>query len=298
MSAVEDLTRLVSTDADPASLVARYCTVLRTFDHRTQDSGNVSWLVEVAGRRLFVKSAGSAGPPAPGAPVPYLDHAGRVRLLRNAVDLARSCHHRALPSLLNVIESPSGPALVYEAVPGELVHVPRERRSDPASSYRRFANLPAEQLVGILGEVLDLHVALAAQGWVAVDLYDGCMMVDFDAATVTVVDLDTYRRGPSTNDMGRMFGSSTFMAPEEFQLGAKLDQRTTVFTLGRLAWHFGTRLTEREDDFCGGRNLAAVVHRACAPSRSERFATVAHLHEAWTAASTIPLLRTRAAGER
>lgn len=53
-----------------------------------------------------------------------------------------------------------------------------------------------------------------------------------------MIDLDTYSRGPVVNTMGRMFGSTRFMAPEEFARGAVIDQRTTVFTLGRLAWHF------------------------------------------------------------
>ncbi|WP_295697335.1 hypothetical protein [Lapillicoccus sp.] len=39
------------------------------------------------------------------------------------------------------------------------------------------------------------------------------------------------------------------MAPEEF--GAQLDERTTVFTLGRIIWHFATRLTEQRAMFCG-----------------------------------------------
>ena len=35
--------------------------------------------------------------------------------------------------------------------------------------------------------------------------------------------------------MGRMFGSSRFMAHEEFERGARIDERTTVFTMGRTA---------------------------------------------------------------
>src|SRR5438067_2020576 len=82
------------------------------------------------------------------------------------------------------------------------------------------------------------------------------LLVDFTSGALKVVDIDGYRRGPSVNDMGRMFGSTRYMAPEEFELGAVLDQRTTVFTLGRLAWHFGTRLSERAADFCGPPELA------------------------------------------
>lgn len=266
---------------DPVVYVHRQGTVVAEFGQLTQDSGNVSWLVDVGARRLFVKTADATGPQAPGAPVPYFDHEGRVRLLRNAIDLAHSCRHPALPQLLNVIESPSGPALVYAAAQGELVGVARGNRDDPASAYQRFAHLPADQLFGVFGVLIDLHVALAVAGWIASDLFDGCLIVDFATASLTVIDLDSYRRGPSINDMGRMFGSTRFMAPEEFELGALIGERTTVFTLGRLVWYFGTRLTDQVEDFCGSRAVAQVIQNACRPSRAERHDSVATFAEAW-----------------
>jgi serine/threonine-protein kinase len=278
---VTALLTATETAAAPAAFVRRHGAVVGTFDHRTQDSGNVSWLVATPAGDLFVKTAGVPGPPPPGAPVPYLDHAGRVALLRNAVALARSCDHPALPRLRNVVESPLGPLLVYDRAPGELVGTSRARRADPASAYQRFARLPAARLLGVFDALVDLHERLAGAGWVASDLYDGCLLVDFATGRLTVVDLDTYRRGPGTNTMGRMFGSTRFMAPEELESGAPIDERTTVFTLGRLAWHFGTRLTERRDDFCGPAALAAVVQRATAPARTDRYAGVAALAAAW-----------------
>lgn len=271
-------------EQDPATYVGEHSTVLREFGPLSQDSGNVSWLVESAGQRLFVKTAGTTGPPAPGAPVPYFDHAGRVRLLRNAVEVARSCEHPALPTLLNVIESPLGPALVYESASGDLIRVPREERDDPASPYQRLAHLPASAMFALFDTLIDLHVDLAAAGWVAGDLYDGCLVVDFQTSALSVIDLDSYRRGPTTNDMGRMFGSTRFMAPEELERGARIDERTTVFTLGRLGWHFGTRLTEDPSDFCGTTALARVIRRACEPSPADRYASVADLGHAWRGA--------------
>lgn len=237
--------------------------------------GNVSWLVDTPQGRYFVKTAGLTNDHASPIPAPYLDHSGRVGLLRNAIKLAASCAHVALPRLLNVIESPTGPALVYEAAPGELVGVPPEQREDPASAYRRFAQLPADELLGLFDVLLDLHRDLTAAGWVACDLYDGCLMVDFHGPSLRVVDLDTYRRGPSINEVGRMFGSTRFMAPEDFEMGAVIDQRTTIFTLGRLIWHFGTRLTEEEQHFCGPAALGRTVQRACQPQPSDRHASVA-----------------------
>lgn len=275
------LTEVNRIDQDPSSFIRECSTVLREFNHLTQDSGNVSWLVDSAGQRLFVKTAGTDGPSVPGAPVPYFDHAGRVELLRNAVDLARSCRHPALPALLNVIESPSGPALVYDAASGDLVGSPSNERQDPRSPYQRFAHLPAPTLLGMFDTLIDVHLALAAAGWVAGDLYDGCLIVDFEAQSLSVIDLDSYRRGATTNDMGRMFGSTRFMAPEEFELGAQLTERTTVFNLGRIVWNFGTRLTERSEDFCGTPRQAQVIQQACQPSPTDRHPGVAELADAW-----------------
>lgn len=285
MSILRTVSRI---EEDPASFVRRCGTVVRTFDHLTQDSGNVSWLVESAGQHLFVKTAGTPDPPVAGAPVPYFDHAGRVRLLRNAIELASSCDHHALPRLLNVIESPVGPALVYEAASGDLVRVPPERRADPASAYQRLAHLPAPAMFALFDTLVDLHVDLAAAGWVAGDLYDGCLIVDFRTGALSVIDLDSYRRGTTTNDMGRMFGSRRFMAPEEFELGALIDERTTVFTLGRIVWHFATRLTEDPRDFCGSAELAGVIRRACEPAPVDRYSSVADLADAWRGALQPP----------
>jgi serine/threonine-protein kinase len=190
-----------------------------------------------------------------------------------------------------VIESPDGPMLVFDAVPGELIGITTRPgvsaaalRADPASAYQRFAHLPPDRQLSIFDTLIGLHRALADVGWIAGDLYDGCLVVDFDTTTVHVVDLDSYRRGPSRNDMGRMFGSTRFMAPEEFRLGAPLDERTTVFTLGRLVWHFATRLTERADRFCGPDALAAVVSRATRADPGHRYPSVADLADAWCAA--------------
>lgn len=280
---VASLTVTSDIDEDPASYVPQCGTVLRQFDHRTQDSGNVSWLVESEGRPLFVKTAGTPQP-ARGAPTPHLDHTARVGLLRNAIQLARSCTHPALPTLLNVIESPAGPVLVYEAATGELVGVPSEQRGDPASPYQRFAHLPAPTLLGLFDTLVDLHVALAAAGWVAGDLYDGCLIVDFETPGLRVVDLDSYRRGAGTNDMGRMFGSTRFMAPEELELGAAVDERTTVHTLARIVWHFATRLTEERSQFCGSNALAQVLATACRSRPDDRHASVADFGRAWFAA--------------
>jgi serine/threonine-protein kinase len=279
---VADLLSLTSTTGSAEALVRRSSVVQQTFDHHTQDSGNVSWLVDSDGVRLFVKTAGPVDAP-PGVVEPALDHAGRVALLANAVRLARSCDHAALATLRNVITTSTGPALVYDAAPGELVRAAPELRSDPASAYQRLAQLPSHRLLAVCDVLVDLHVALAEQGWVACDLYDGCLIVAPDDR-LTVIDLDSYHLGPFTNTMGRMFGSTRYMAPEELTLGATIDQRTTVFTLARMVIHFATRLTDRLEAFVGFQSGTAVLRKASHPDPLARYPTVAEFASAWTRA--------------
>jgi serine/threonine-protein kinase len=268
-------------DESPSQYLRSAGTVFAEFGELTQDSGNVSYGVEVAGTRYFVKTAG-----APEDHRPVLDHPARVALLRNAVRLHESCRHPLLPKLYRVIESPSGPLLVYQWLEGELLGVPRARRDDPKSSFQRFRSLPALTISKCLDAVFDLHDELARLGWIAVDFYDGCLIYDFASGRLGVVDLDMYRDGPFRNTMGRMFGSTRFMAPEEFQLGAPVDQRTNVFVLGRTALIFLSDGTFNPGAFRGSLAHFEVVVKACEPEPSRRFESVGLFCRAWRAATT------------
>lgn len=267
----------------PADYLARIGRVFALFGESTQDSGNVSYGIEVNGERYFVKTAGD-----PDNPKPYLKHPERVALLQNAVRLAQGCAHPALPRLYGIIESPHGPLLVYEWLEAELLHSGRAVRNDPQSPFQRFRRLPVPHILACLDVVYDLHLDLARRGWIAVDFYDGCLLYDFAVHRTRVVDLDHYRQGPFHNEMGRMFGSTRFMAPEEFELGAAIDERTTVFTLGRSAAVFLSDGTLDRGSFRTSPDLHRVVVRACEPDPAQRFSSVPEFHEAWHAARTAP----------
>ena len=251
-------------------------SVFAVFDERSQDSGNISYGVQTAQGRYFVKTAGY-----PDDPNPFLSHAERVSLLRNAILLRRSCNHRTLPPLHQVIESPTGPLLVYQWVDGELVRVDAAIRNDPQSTFQRFRRLPPHEIIRALNFVYELHYQLAQLGWVAVDFYDGCMIYDFDHQDLHIVDLDNYCDAPFINEMGRMFGSSRFMAPEEFERGARIDGRTTVFTMGRTAAVLLSDGTLERRPFHGSDALYEVVRRACHDDREKRYDSVAAFFTAW-----------------
>ncbi|WP_083958024.1 hypothetical protein [Herbidospora mongoliensis] len=233
----------------------------------------MSYGVTVDGERYFVKTAGRPGH------TPFLTHAQRVDLLRNAVRLGRTYRHPALPALHTVIDSAHGPMLVYNWVDGELLGVPREHRDDPESSFQRFRDLPADRVLAALDTIFDVHDLLGGAGEVAGDFYDGCLIYDFTTHRLSLVDLDNYVPAPHRNEMGRMFGSSRFMAPEEFTRGALIDQRTSVFTMGRTAQIF------LGDDF--GGPLYQVTARACHAHPSDRYSSLPEFCTAWRNAQQI-----------
>jgi serine/threonine-protein kinase len=254
-------------------------TVFVKFSDLTQDSGNVSYGVQIDTERYFVKTAGN-----PDAPRPALEHLGRVTLLRNAIRLRESCDHFTLPKLYRIIESPFGPLLVYEWLNGELLGVYRAQRNDPASAFQRFRSLPVATILKCLDAIFDLHDEIVRAGWIAVDFYDGCLIYDFAMERLGVVDLDHYREGPFYNEMGRMFGSTRFMSPEEFKLGALINEQTNVFLMGRTALVFLSDGTLNAGAFRGSRALFEVVAKACEPERPRRFDSMAAFCRAWRAA--------------
>lgn len=263
-------------DELPGDYLRRVGDLFAEFGRSTQDSGNVSYGVRIGLERFFIKTAGD-----PNDPAPSLRHVERVGLLRSAVRLSASCSHQALPLLRAVIESPVGPMLVYEWAEGELLGAPRAVREDPASAFRRFCALPVAEIERCLDTIYDLHRQLERSGWVAMDFYDGCLIYDFAARRLAVVDLDMYRRGPFVNQMGRMFGSTRFMAPEEFERGATIDKRTTVFVMGRTALVLLAGGVPDRASYRGSSATFDVIARACDPDRTRRFASVEAFHDAW-----------------
>jgi serine/threonine protein kinase len=263
-------------DQQPAAYLDTIGTIFARYGADTQDSGNISYGVAVGDQRYFFKTAG-----IPSDTTPCLDFPGRQELLRTAARLAESVEHPLLPTFHGVIESPDGPVLIYEWRDGEHLHAGAENRDDPETAYQRFRALPADELVAALDELFDLHADLTAAGWVAGDFYDGSLIYDFSRRQLTVMDLDSYRFGPYRNDMGRMFGSSRFMAPEEFSLGAPIDDRTTAFVMARTGL---VLLSDGTLDRSACRTTDAQ-YAVLQEAVTTRFPSYAAFHDAWRAAT-------------
>lgn len=226
-----------------------------------QDSGCVSYGVARGGRRLFVKTAQTA--------------AGRDSL-RRAIAFHAAVQHDAIVHPVEVTDAPAEIVLVYPWCEGAVLNHATMAGSD-RSALERFRRLGVDFVVAAIDTILSAHQRVAAAGFVSVDLYDGCFLYDFDRHEMRLIDLDEYRPAPFVLDADRLPGSRRYMAPEEFQRGATIDERTMVFHLGRT-------IAELLDGHDGGIRSAKhrrVVEAATQQEPDARLATVSALVDAW-----------------
>ncbi|MGW6984425.1 serine/threonine protein kinase [Streptomyces sp. NPDC054932] len=251
--------------------LARTGSIFRTFTD--QDSGCISYGLMAAGQRWFVKGASTAD---------------GVSSLRRAISVHQAVAHPAIVPLSHFFRTDDGLALVYPWMPGEVLYHPTRARqggrATPGSPMARFRQLPASRVHTALNSLLEAHVAVERAGFVAADLYDGCMLYDFEEHRMVLCDLDEYRPGPFILETGRLPGSSRYMAPEEFVRGSVIDIRTTVFTLGR-ALRLLLDAGDEEKEWRGTAGQLAVIQKATAATPERRFPSVRSLVDAWRVAA-------------
>lgn len=265
----ESLAAVQRTEMEVEAYLASIGTVFRAF--RNQDSGCISLGVESEGRKWFVK---------------YTEQERAFPSLERARRLHSEFRHPALPRLHNAFGSPGGRALVYDWVEGEVLYAGggSQARNGPAAAGARFRALPVPEICRCLDLIFSLHLQLADRCYIAVDLYDGCFLYDFQRREMHLCDLDEYRPGPFTLEAERLPGSTRFMAPEEFQRGALIDQRTNVYNLAKTALVLLGDGSGARESWRGGKARGAVLERATQPAKEQRYPTVRHFVTAWDAA--------------
>jgi serine/threonine-protein kinase len=229
-----------------------------------QDSGCLSWGIEKDGARWFVKRA--------------LRVTAWPSLERAAALHAAVTHTHIVKPVEIMRDEERVEGMVYPWIDGTVLNHATIDGSD-RSGLERFQQLPVAEVESAFSAILDAHLAVVAAGFVAVDLYDGCFLYDFDRSKMWLIDLDEYRPGPFTLEEERLPGSERYMAPEEWVRGSTIDERTTVFVLGRTLHH----LLDSEQGWRGRESQRKVVDRATAPGPGERYQEVDSLVAAWRA---------------
>ncbi len=252
------------------SFLKKYGRVFQVFDD--QDSGNICFGTEGREGRLFVKFAGAQTAEYGG------DVAEAIGRLRATVPIYQTLRHPSLIKYIGSEEVGGGFAMVFEWRDGECMGRMYEE------SHWNIMNLPPDEKLHIFQDIIDFLEAVAGMGYVAIDFYDGSIMYDRTRGLTTVCDIDFFRKSPSVNDMGRMWGSSRFMAPEEYELGETLDEITNVFTLGQMGFSLFTDSDRRLESWPLAEAGYHVLMKAISPERAARYKSIAKFGEGWKTA--------------
>lgn len=249
-----------------------------------QDSGNICFGIEKEGKKKFIKYAGAKTKEYSGKPEDAIER------LKNSIPIYEDLQHKYLVNLLDHFEVEKGYALVFDWFDGECLHShwsfpPPHKYTHPDSPFFRFKQLPLEKRLDSFKCILEFHVNMEKTNYVAVDFYDGSILYDFNNNITKICDIDFYKKKPFINTMGRLWGSSRFMSPEEFELGAEIDSRTNVFNLGAIAFGlFGGELDRSILKWDAGQELYEVAMKAVKLEKKERYSTVEELFRAWESA--------------
>ena len=207
-----------------------------------------------------------------------------IMWLKQAVRFHAAVQHEALPQLHNAFTTPDGLTLVYNWIDGEGLRPERELSDGELHPRDRFCALPAAEIIDALNVIYDVHVLIEKRGFIAEDFYDGCIIYDFEKKQIHLYDFDHYHPAPFINDRGRLYGSRRFMAPEEFQKGERIDERTNVFMLGRTAFVLLANNSDSRNDWKASEDMWQVAKRATNTDKQLRYQSVKEFVSAWHAA--------------
>lgn len=253
------------------SFIAKYGKVFKVFDD--QDSGNICFGVKNENDKYFVKFAG--------APTAEYDGSASdaVVRLKQTVPIYNDLKHENLIEYLFSEEIGNGFAIVFRWVDAVCMgkQYPEQRA--------KFDTLSDVVKLKIFDAVLSFHLYVTRCGYVAIDFYDGSILYDFTAQKPYICDIDFYRKQPVSNDMGRMWGSTRFMSPEEFTFGAPIDEITNVYLMGAVAFAlFGGETDRSLLKWRLTDSLYGIALKAVSDNRADRFATISDFIAEWNTA--------------
>ena len=247
--------------------IGQYGKVFKVYDD--QDSGNICFGTERDGKRFFVKFAGAPAKRYEG------EISDAIVRLKASVPLYHDLKHKSLIELVDEGEIGGGFAMIFLWEDGDCMG-----RMYP-QAHERFMKLPCRMRLEVFRDVLSFLEHTAAKGYVAIDFYDGSILYDFEREKTTICDIDFFRRQPYVNDMGRMWGSSLFQSPEEYELGAVINEVTNVYTVGATAFALFGRYGRERERWELSEECFALALKAVEKERALRQRSIAEFREEW-----------------
>ena len=254
------------------------------------DSGNISFgVINDDHQKQFIKIAGLKTIHS------IISRSQAVDNLKQAVKVYEDLQHPTLIQLLDHFEKDEMYIAIFEWVDGEClfdywnfdVYKKNPLLVSPA---QKFKKLSLRKKLEYFQTIFDFLLYVEEKGYIAIDFYDGSLLVDFDKETITICDIDLFKKKPVINDIGEEFwGSTRLKSPEEYQLNEAIDARTNVFTLGALLFHYFGNYSKEElaimkqnkafqpcdlSTFFADVKLYQVLLKAVNPCKEDRYSTI------------------------
>lgn len=279
------------------AFLTHFGQVFCVFDQ--SDSGNISFGVENAtGEKYFIKVAGAQTVESVCEPIEA------VKVLKKAVKVYKDLEYERLIKLVSFGTFGNLFYLVFDWVEGECLFdhwnfAYYHSHPEIQTPKMKLRELKQEKKEKIAKQLLAFLKFVEAKDYVVVDFYDGSLLYDFEKDSLMICDIDFFRKMPIKNNIGANYwGSARIKAPEEYQLGADIDTRTNIFTLGALLFTlFGDYSTETignmyekqqfitldKKDWLLAPHLYDTLLKAVSLKPNERFQTIIDFEQDWSA---------------
>ena len=200
--------------------------------------------------------------------------------------------HENLIKLVDAFEYQKFYVVIYEYAEGECLfdhwNFDRYEKNKEITPMMKFKSLTVEKRLNVADKLFSFFESFIDAGYVAVDFYDSSIIYDFENDDVTFCDIDLFRKMPTVNDLGKdYFGTKRLKAPEENELGAAIDEQTSLFTLGAIIFDMfsntsnieerykkGCFIPNKIDEFELNNSVYNVLLKATAYNRNDRYKTI------------------------
>lgn len=266
------------------SWLNNYGTVFSVIDET--GSGCISFGVKKNSKKYFFKIAGAKTVNA------EISEEESIKLLKEAAVKYKDVKHENLIKLVDAFEYKEFYVVIYEYAEGECLfdhwNFDRYEKTKEITPMIRFKSLPVEKRLKVADKLFSFFESFIDAGYVAVDFYDSSIIYDFENDEVTFCDIDLFRKMPTKNDLGTgYFGTKRLKAPEENELGAVIDEQTSLFTLGAIIFDMfsntsntkerynkGCFIPNKIDEFELNNSVYNVLLKATAYNRIDRYKTI------------------------
>jgi len=254
-------------------------------------SGCISFGVQKDNKKYFFKIAGAKTVDA------EVSVEESIRLLKDAVQKYKTIKNDNLIKYVDSFMKNDCFVVIFEFALGECLfdhwNFDRYKENNIIDTpMYKFKKLPIEKRLNVIEKLFVFFEHVIDSGYVAVDFYDSSIIYDFEHDNVTFCDIDLFRKMPTTNDLGKdYFGTKRLKAPEENELGAIIDEKTNIFTLGAIIFDMLSDVKNNDDryklgifipnsieDFELSNEVYNVLLKATSYDRNERYNTIREFH--------------------